>query len=114
MAAADNIVVARGALETETTFFREAGNRKKFFDKVNAARKSTYGELASMPHANMGLPASFANQFFRHDTGKDEVEAPTLESVDEEIAALEQQARREEGSPREAGGRGGARGRSGV
>jgi hypothetical protein len=89
VAAADEVLAARATLETENTFFREAGNRKKFFDKVNATRKSVYGELASMPHENMSLPSNFADQFFRHDTAKDE--EPTLESVDEEIAALEQQ-----------------------
>jgi hypothetical protein len=91
VAAADGVTAARSALETESTFFREAGNRKKFFDKVNAVRKATYGELATMPHENMGLPTSFANQFFRHDTAKDEAEEPTVESVDREITALEQQ-----------------------
>jgi hypothetical protein len=91
VASADEVLAARAALETESSFFREAGNRKKFFDKVNAARKSIYGELATMPHENMGLPTGFADQFFRHDTAKDEADEPTVESVDAEIADLEQQ-----------------------
>lgn len=91
VALANDAVVTRTALEASTTFFRETGNRKKFFDKVNAIRTTTHGELASMPHEMLGLPAGFADQFFRH-AGKDaEEEAPTLESVDEEIAALEMQ-----------------------
>jgi hypothetical protein len=89
VAAADQAVATRGALETQSVFFREAGGRKRLFDKVNAVRKSTHGELAKMPHENAGLPASFAGLFFRHESGKGEEGAPTLESVDEEIAALE-------------------------
>jgi hypothetical protein len=89
---ADQAVAIRATLETQITFFREAGNRKAFCDRVNAVRKSTHGELAKMPHENMGLPVGFANQFFRHDSGKGGTEEPpTVESVDEEIAALEAQ-----------------------
>jgi len=91
VALANDAVATRTAIETSITFFRETGNRRKFFDKVNAVRQTTYGELASMPHEMLGLPASFADQFFRHDPGKDPEEEPTLESVDAEIASLEAQ-----------------------
>src|SRR5262249_22791734 len=37
-------------------------------DAFNALRKSTYGELAVMPHQNPAamLPADFADRFFQH------------------------------------------------
>jgi hypothetical protein len=44
-----------------------------------------------MPHEKVGLPASFAGQFFRHDAGSGSEETPTLESIDEELAILEKQ-----------------------
>jgi chromosome segregation ATPase len=40
------------------------------------------------PNPPAALPANFADQFFRHDSGKEE-ESPTVESIDEAIAALE-------------------------
>jgi hypothetical protein len=89
--AADSAVANRAKVEAENTFFRETGNRKKLFDKVNAVRKQTYGELSMMPHNNVGLPTSFANPFFRHESGSDEEKAPTLESVAEELVSLEKQ-----------------------
>jgi hypothetical protein len=66
-----------------------------------------------MPHVTIGLPTSFADQFFRHATAKDEAEAPTPGSVDAEIAALEQQLVEKRKPARGAPGRGGARGQRG-
>jgi predicted RNase H-like nuclease (RuvC/YqgF family) len=57
---------------------------------VNAARKQTYGEIARMPHEQLGLPAGFANLFFRHESSSDDGPM-TLEQVDEEIVSLETQ-----------------------
>jgi hypothetical protein len=39
-------------------------------DAYNALRKSTYGELAALPHQNAAamLPADFADRFFPHDS----------------------------------------------
>jgi hypothetical protein len=91
VALAEQALATRTKLETESSFFRETGNRKKLFDKVNAARKQTHGELAKMPHEKLGVPASFANLFFRHVSGGDAEEAITLEALDEEIASLENQ-----------------------
>jgi hypothetical protein len=88
---AEEALDARTALEAESTFFRETGNRKKLFDKVNAVRKQTYGELAKMPHEKMDLPASFANLFFRHESSNADDEPMTLEQMDQEIASLEAQ-----------------------
>ncbi len=95
VALADDAIATRTKLEADSTFFRETGNRKKLFDKVNAARKQTHGELAKMPHEKLGLPATFADLFFRHlssgsDSGDNEAEMTTAR-IDEEIAALEGQ-----------------------
>jgi len=91
VALADAALATRTKLEAENVFFRETGSRKKLFDKVNAARKQTHGELAKMPHEKLGLPAGFANLFFRHlSSGNDDV-TMTIEMIDEEIAALEEQ-----------------------
>jgi hypothetical protein len=87
---ADDAVKTRTDIETQSAFFRETGNRKKLFDKVNAARKQTYGEIARMPHEQLGLPAGFANLFFRHESSSDDGPM-TLEQVDEEIVSLETQ-----------------------
>lgn len=89
---AEEALATRTKLETESSFFRETGNRKKLFNKVNAARKQTHGELAKMPHEKLGVPVSFANLFFRHaSNGGEAEEAITLETLDEEIASLEKQ-----------------------
>jgi hypothetical protein len=91
--AADEAVSARTLLEAGIAFFREAGGRKKFFDKANALRKQSHGELAKMSYEKLGLPASFANLFFRHESagsGGDE-EPVTVETIDAEIMSLEAQ-----------------------
>jgi hypothetical protein len=91
--AGDEALKAREAREAESTFFRAVGTRKKFFEKVNAVRKQTYGEIAKMRHDHLGLPASFAEPFFRHDSDRADRKPPTLESVAAEIAELEAQTR---------------------
>lgn len=95
VAAAADAIKAREDLETRSRFFREVGNRKKLFDRANVVRKTTYGELARMPHEIVGLPSNFADLFFRHDSNSgaeaEEEGEPTVESLDEEIASLEQQ-----------------------
>lgn len=87
---ADEAVQTRSDLEKQTTIFRETGNRKKLFDKVNATRKQTYGELAKLPYEHHGLPSNFASLFFRHETSDDD-KAPTIESVKKEMADIEKQ-----------------------
>jgi hypothetical protein len=92
--AGDEALSARAEREAESTFFRAVGSRKKLFDKANAVRKQTYGEIAKMRHDHLGLPAGFAEPFFRHDSDRTHTtKAPTLESVAEEIAQLEAQTR---------------------
>lgn len=88
---ADEAVNTRTKLETESVFFRETGNRKKLFNKVNATRKQTHGELGKMHHETVGLPAAFADLFFRHASGSNDEEPLTVEAIDEEIADLEKQ-----------------------
>lgn len=90
MAAVKEVMAKQAALEAELSFFRLNGNRKKLFDKVNAVRKQTHGELAKMSHEKVGVRASFANLFFLHESSRDE-EEPTFDSVDEAIARLEKE-----------------------
>jgi len=88
---AEAAVNTRTALEAESSFFRETGNRKKLFDKVNAVRKQTWGELSKMQHEKMGLSTSFADLFFRHESSGGPDEPMTPEKVDQELAELEAQ-----------------------
>jgi hypothetical protein len=91
--AADEAVNARTLLEAKIAFFREAGGRKKLFDKANALRKQSHGELAKMPHEKLGLTAGFANLFFRHESGGGggDEEPVTVGTIDAEIASFEAQ-----------------------
>jgi small-conductance mechanosensitive channel len=73
-------------IELEIKAFRETGERKKFIDACNAARKVAYGELSKIAHESDSLPASFADSFFLHEVT--EVEEVTVESMEEEIEAL--------------------------
>jgi hypothetical protein len=88
---ADKAVKSRDALAAQCTFFRETGNRKKLFDKVNAVRNLTFAALAKMPHDNVGLPRNFADLFFLHESSSDERPAATLDAIDQELADLEKQ-----------------------
>jgi hypothetical protein len=69
IAAADAALEAKALADQRQKQFREVGERREYFDKVNAARKSLYGELSSLPHKVTGLPSGFADQFFRRDKG---------------------------------------------
>lgn len=92
-AAVDELRTARNAhasLEQQFTFFREAGERKKFFDHLNAERKEMYGEIAKLPFLHPGLPSNFASLFFLRGSEKKE-KSPTVESVQDTIASLERQ-----------------------
>jgi len=88
---AEEAVATRAKLEMESSFFRETGSRMKLFDKVNATRKQTHGELAKMPHEKLGVPGTFANLFFRHAPRSDGEEGISIEGLEEEIAGLEKQ-----------------------
>jgi chromosome segregation ATPase len=78
--------------ERQRDEFRDLGARKRFIDRVNAARKEAYGSLSTLPHKHTGLPSSFADQFFRRDTTAGEVdEEPTIEEIEQEVASLRAQ-----------------------
>jgi hypothetical protein len=90
--AADVASQNKAAAEMAIKLFRETGERAKLFDKVNAARKTLYGELATLPHKHPGLAASFPDKFFRRDTVEVEEEQapPTIASTQKEIERLTQ------------------------
>jgi hypothetical protein len=96
LAAAAKAIEDKDNAKLAKKVFRDVGERRKFFDEVNAARKALYGELSSLPHKTPGLPSDFADQFFRRDAAADveeeddeEEEEPTLESVGKRIEELE-------------------------
>jgi hypothetical protein len=72
VAAADAAVASRLVAEQENRDFRALGARKALIDGLNALRKALYGKLSELPHARpeLHLPASFAEQFFRHESVK--------------------------------------------
>jgi hypothetical protein len=76
------------AAERKNREFRTTGARRKLIDVMNAVRKSTYGKLAEMPHAQpqLKLPRDFANRFFR--TKPSSAPKPRTESDVEDDLAL--------------------------
>ena len=58
---------ALAAVEETNKNFRKLGDRKAFMDGLNALRKTTWGALAEMPHAqpDLKLPSGFADLFFK-------------------------------------------------
>jgi hypothetical protein len=92
IAAADAAVAARAVAEQQKKEFREVGERRKYIDEVNAARRALWTELAKLPHHHPALPAHFADGFFRRDIAADDgVEEATVESVQQEIEDLVKQ-----------------------
>lgn len=96
IAAADKAVSARDKARQQNRQLRDVGERRQFLDKLNAARKATYGALAKLAIETPGMPSDFADHFFRGETSGDRDEeddqAPhTLESVKAAIADLEGQ-----------------------
>jgi hypothetical protein len=89
VAAADDAIAARLVAEQENRDFRAIGGRKELIDGLNALRKALYGKLSELPHARpeLHLPASFAEQFFRHETAKKADPELTLEELKAAIAA---------------------------
>lgn len=86
---ADTALKTRADADAALSRFRQIGERYQFINKVNAALKSAYGTLSAMPHDHEGLPSNFADAFFLRVRLRGEVETePTVESVEEEIAAL--------------------------
>lgn len=71
VAAADVAVASQAKAEQQNRDFRTIGARKGLLDSLNAIRKAIYGKLSELPHASPAehLPATFAEPFFRHDSG---------------------------------------------
>jgi len=92
---ADAVVAARATAEQALRLFREIGERKQFIDEVNAARKEVHGALSTLPHKHTGLPARFADGFFRRDKARDD-EAPDLEEIEGSIEKLKKELAEQE------------------
>ena len=88
--AAGEALKARTDAEHARKHFREVGERAQFINKVNAARKKVYGELAKLRFEVVGLPGNFADRFFTHRKRKPKATdaEPTVESVTETVAQL--------------------------
>lgn len=89
VAAADETVAARLVAEQENRDFRTIGARKELIDGLNAVRKALYGKLSELPHAHpeLHLPANFAEQFFRHESGKKAEPVLTVKELEQAITA---------------------------
>lgn len=83
---ADEAAKKKIDVEQEIKDFRETGDRKKYFEELNVARRVTHGELARIAHEN-GLAASYPDSFFLHDVSENE-EEETVETVKDRITAL--------------------------
>jgi hypothetical protein len=98
VAAADAAVTAQIAADQALKDFDAIGDKKTLVDSYNALRKSTYGDLAALPHQNPAamLPANFADRFFRHDahagvtslTNPNDVQA-RIDSLQKEVTAAQ-------------------------
>ncbi|APR85375.1 Hypothetical protein A7982_10724 [Minicystis rosea] len=91
VAQADKAVALRDEAQQQRRKFRDIGERRQLVDKLNALRKGTHGALAQLAIETPGLPSDFADHFFLVD-GSDDEEGPaepTIESTQQEIAALE-------------------------
>jgi hypothetical protein len=95
LAAADAAVKAKASARQQNKQFRDVGERKQFADKLNGARKERYGALAKLPHIESGLPADFADQFFRRSRAAEDVEQEgaeeTVASVTKQVSLLEEE-----------------------
>lgn len=65
--------------------FRAVGTRVKLNEAFNAWRKSLYGKLGDIQHANPSLGPGWAESFFLHESSDE----PTVADLDRKIAAAE-------------------------
>ncbi|UQA57213.1 hypothetical protein [Polyangium aurulentum] len=88
---ADTAVKALATAQQEYRAFRLTGEYSQFVAKLNADRKSIYGDLSKLPHLpeGKGLPGDFADRFFRHEARRNK--KYTVESVRKQITTLEGQ-----------------------
>ena len=91
VAEADAAVKALATAQQEYRAFRLTGELSQFVEKLNADRKSLYGELSKLPHEaeGKGLPGDFADRFFRHETRRNK--KLSVDLVQKQITALEAQ-----------------------
>ena len=99
VAAADETIAARLVAEQENQDFRTLGERKALIDLLNAIRKSLHGKLSELPHAHpeLHLPATFADKFFRHESGEKAEPVLTVAQLKTEIEASKARTRKLEG-----------------
>ena len=85
VAAGEAAATAKEEATQARRHFREVGAWRQLTDRHNAVRKEVHGALAKLPHEHPTLPTNFADQFFRRDTSRPEVEEaetlPTEEAV---------------------------------
>jgi hypothetical protein len=93
--AADKAVEQLAGATQALKDFREVGGRKAMIDRVNATRKTTYGALGEILHANPlgNLPNDFADRFFLHARRRPKVTIQELtakiEAAKADVVALE-------------------------
>jgi hypothetical protein len=87
--AADQAAKRRDELTLRLRNFRDVGERRQLFDRVNAERKELHGALSKLALSTPGLSPSFPNQFFKPGE-PEETAVETTDSVSAEIAALEE------------------------
>jgi hypothetical protein len=86
VAEADAAAAAKQRVSQELTDFRVTGTRAKLIDRFNAVRKSLYGRLGEIQHANPLLGSGWAESFFRSGGGSERV---TLAEIERRIASAE-------------------------
>jgi hypothetical protein len=86
VALADAAAAAKQRGSQELTDFRVTGMRARLIDRFNAVRKSLYGRLGEIQHANKSLGSGWAESFFRNGGGSERV---TLAQIERRIASAE-------------------------
>lgn len=86
VAQADAAAAAKQRGSQELTDFRVTGMRARLIDRFNAVRKSLYGRLGEIQHANKSLGSGWAESFFRNGGGSERV---TLAEIERRIASAE-------------------------
>jgi hypothetical protein len=91
---AEHVKIAGGAITTKSTAeqvlanYRVTGRMKQFTDKVNGARKASFGEIGQMAHdqPELKLLPDYAESFYRRAKSTRE---PTLAELDRKVKAAE-------------------------
>jgi hypothetical protein len=90
--AAQQAAEAKEQVAGQRRELREIGARRQLVDRLNGVRKEVHGALAKLPHEHTRLPTNFADQFFRRDPGRPEIEeddsVETVEAAQARIEAL--------------------------